>query len=160
MPCAEHPSYKTGRPPKGDCTSCWALYGRRRAQDDGLRSRGRAKGGGQSSKQKGRHAVLVVAAMIARRFGLEPDDVLVKATSQGGCDIHLSPHAARLFPVGIEVKCQEKLNVWGALKQAEENAPPGRAMVLFFRRANSQTYAALRADDFLRHFSTEPYVQS
>ena len=87
---------------------------------------------------------------------LERDDILVKATSQGGCDIHLSPKAVTAFPFAIEVKNSETLNIWRALAQATVNAqkkslPP----VLFFKRAHSPMYVALKAEDFLYYFRPE-----
>jgi hypothetical protein len=112
--------------------------------------RGRAKGGGQSSKQKGRAVVILVRDLLLRTYDLKPDDILVKATSMGGCDIHLSPHAQTYFPFAIEAKGVEALSVWAALAQAEVNAkkknsPP----VLFFKRAHSPLYIAFKADDLL-----------
>jgi hypothetical protein len=148
--CDLHHGYRSARPPKTDCITCWAVYGRRRALDDGLRSRGRAKGGGQSSKAKGRSAVLLVVATLRHALGLEEGDVFVKATSQGGCDVHLSPAALARFPFSIEIKNDEHLRVWAALRQAELNARPGRPPILFFKRAGSLLFVALSAADFLR----------
>lgn len=154
MPCSAHPRYNPRKAPPAnanrDCVFCWATYGRSRAILDGLRSQGRAKGGGRSAKQKGRDAVIVVADRIREAFALEADDVLVKATSQGGCDIHLSPAAARRFPFSPEVKCDERLNIWAALVQAAANATPDRPHVVFFKRAKTDLYAALTAKEFLK----------
>jgi hypothetical protein len=122
---------------------------------EAMRSRGRAKGGGQSSKAKGRGAVQAVKALLHEAFPeLADDDLLVKATSMGGVDLHLSPRAAACFPWGIEAKCVEALNIWGALKQAELNAdrktlPP----IVFFKRAHSEMFVALRASDFLQLYA-------
>lgn len=119
--------------------------------------RGRARGRGQSSKQKGRSAVLLVRDLLLVHCQLvdpkvKDDDIFVKATSQGGCDVHLSPRVADIFPFGIEVKNVEKFSLWEALAQAEVNARkrlkpvPG---IVFFKRARSPLYVALKADDFL-----------
>ena len=116
------------------------------------RSAGRARGGGQSSKAKGRDACLTVKALLHETFPvLAEDDVLVKATSMAGTDLHLSPRAAALFAYGIEVKNVEALNVWGALKQADINADKkGLPGVLFFTRARAPMYVGVAADVFLR----------
>lgn len=149
--CETHPSYSSSRPPKTDCITCWAAYGRRRAVDDGLRSVGKAKGArGRASKAKGRAAVVDVALKLREVFGLDDGDIFVKATSQGGCDLHLSPLTENLFPFSVEVKNQEALNVWAALRQAGENATPERPALLFFKRAHTEFYIAMRAADFLR----------
>jgi hypothetical protein len=113
--------------------------------------RGRAKGGGQSSKAKGRSAVVRVRDLLQTTFDLEPDDVFVKATSQGGCDIHMSPHAQAYFPFAIEIKNVEKLALWSALAQAtvnakKKNVPP----VVFFKRSHSPLYVAFVAEDLLK----------
>lgn len=148
--CALHPSYSPSRPPRTDCEPCWAAYGRKRAIDDGLRSIGRAKGGGQSSKKKGRAFMVQVAWLLRAALDLDEDDVYVKATSQIGCDLHLSPKALQRFPFSIEGKCQETLSIWAALKQAESNATLELPPILFFRRAETLTYVALRFTDFVR----------
>jgi hypothetical protein len=112
--------------------------------------RGRARGGGQSSKAKGRKAVQVVRDLLLATYDFEEDDVLVKATSMGGCDLHLSPKAQHAFPFAIEVKNVEKLSIWAALAQAQVNATPkNQPAVVFFKRAGSPMYVALRADAFL-----------
>lgn len=158
--CETHPGYRPGRPPKTDCITCWAAYGRRRALDDGLKSQGKAKGGGRSSKDKGRAGVLQAVAVLRFHLGLEEGDVFVKATSQGGCDVHLSPAALRVFPFSVEVKNTELLNIWAALRQAEVNAAPGRPPILFFKRAGSPLFVALSAPDFLRVLCPEPKPSS
>lgn len=115
------------------------------------KSRGRARGGGQSSKAKGRRAVQEVRDLLLRLLpGLEADDFLVKATSMGGTDLHLSPAAQKYFPFGIEVKAVEALNIWAALAQARVNAdkqalPP----IVFFTRAHAPMYVALPAEVFV-----------
>lgn len=147
--CAVHPRF-TGRglPTSGSCDGCWAVYGRTAATRE-VRSVGHARGGGRSSKAKGRAACLIVAAMIREALGLDEADVFVKATSQVGVDLHLSPRALAVFPYGIEVKGAESLNVWKALAQAGANAD-GRSPILFFKRARTEMFVALRAADFLQ----------
>jgi hypothetical protein len=118
--------------------------------------RGRAKGGGRSSKAKGRSAVVVVRDLLLRTFDLEPDDILVKATSMGGCDIHMSPQAQQWFPFAIEVKNAESLSVWKAMAQATVNAKKKKAPpVLFFKRARSPLYVTFRAEDLLNFMAPE-----
>lgn len=114
-----------------------------------VRSVGRAKGGGQSSKAKGREAVQQVRdLMLMVAPQLQPDDLLVKATSMGGVDLHLSPAAARWFPFAIEVKCVEALNIWAALRQAVDQSN-GKPPIVFFKRARTELFVALRAKDLL-----------
>lgn len=109
----------------------------------------RARGGGASSKAKGRSFMVRVAELLTERLGLSPGDVFVKATSQIGCDLHLSPAAEKVFPFSVEGKNVETLNIWAALQQAESNASEGRPAVVFFTRAHHGTYVAMRAEVFL-----------
>lgn len=109
----------------------------------------RARGGGQSSKKKGREFMVHVAALLTRVLGLDEGDIFVKATSQTGCDLHFSPRAAKAFPFAVEGKKVEALNIWQALQQAESNASDALPAIVFFSRAHSPTYVALRAEVFL-----------
>jgi hypothetical protein len=119
-------------------------------QQSRVQSVGRAKGGGQSSKAKGRAAVQQVRALLLRMAPwLEEDDLLVKATSMAGVDLHLSPLAAKWFPFAIESKFVEKLNIWEALQQASDQAG-GKPPIVFFKRARTEMYVALRATDLLK----------
>jgi hypothetical protein len=85
---------------------------------------------------------------------LEEADLHVKATSQAGADLHLSPKAEALFPAHIEVKFVEALNIWGALEQARLGAArvKGRSLVpvVFFKRSRTALFVALNADDLWR----------
>lgn len=115
--------------------------------------RGRARGGGQSSKAKGRVGCQMAQEAILKAFpALSLDDVWVKATSQSGTDLHLSPHAQTVLPFGIEVKRVESLNIWAAMAQAEVNAA-GKPFLVIFSRAGSPLYVALSAEEFLRWVS-------
>lgn len=151
--CLVHGRWLPPHPPKTDCVGCWAAFGQwthAQAEAAKLRPRGTAKGGGQSSKAKGRSACQVVQAALLRAApGLTEGDIFIKATSQLGVDLHLSPRAEAWFQYGIEVKNVESLNIWQALKQAAENAGK-RPAIVFFKRAHSDLYVALLAEDFLK----------
>ncbi|KKN17104.1 hypothetical protein LCGC14_0969170, partial [marine sediment metagenome] len=58
--------------------------------------------------------------------------------------------AKQLLPFSFECKNQEKLNIWSALKQAQENRSEGDAPIVAFTRNRSDIYVALRFDDFLK----------
>ena len=145
------PGHKRWRPPgvpQVECDFCWARYGRWRHLQES--SRGRAKGGGQSSKAKGRSACeRVQRALLAAAPFLTEADIFIKTSSQTGVDLHLSPRARDWFKYAIEIKNEERLNVWKALVQAQSNASPDSPPILFFKRAQSELYIALRALDFL-----------
>ena len=65
-----------------------------------------------------------------------------------GEDLMLSQEARRQWPYSVECKNQEKLNIWGALEQAEENSGDHAPLVIF-KRNRSKTYAVLEFDKLL-----------
>lgn len=103
-----------------------------------------------SAKAKGRRLQDEVRDAIRKAFpDLEPDDVLCAIMGQSGMDIKLSPAARKKFPYAVECKNVEKLNIWGALKQAKENTPAGQTTLLAFTRNRTDTFVALPLSDFM-----------
>ena len=77
----------------------------------------------QSAKAKGRRLQKEIKELILEKFSsLEEDDVRSTSMGASGEDILLSPAARKLFPFSVECKAHEKLNIWSAIEQAEENA--------------------------------------
>lgn len=161
--CPDHGVWKPPFPPKHDCTPCWSLYGRWRYQlDQQAKRSGRpiSRKQGRGSKEKGRAGVVTVVELLLRMAPwLDPGDIYVKATSQLGADVHLSPAAQRWLNYALEVKNTERLDMWGALRQAEANAKTCPAL-LFFKRAHSELYVALKAEEFLKLLPCPPNDRS
>jgi hypothetical protein len=105
----------------------------------------------RSAKAKGRRLQQEVQQLILERFKpeLEEDDIKVAIMGESGEDIKLSPLARRLFPYSVECKNVEKLNVWSAIEQAEENCKDNTSALLVFKRNHSKTYIAMELDKFL-----------
>ena len=100
-----------------------------------------------SAKAKGRRLQDYVRERILSTFPkLEEDDVKCAIMGESGEDIHLSPVARRLVPFSIECKNRESLNIWAALKQAEEHGHPP---MVVFKRNHSETFAVVKFDDIL-----------
>ena len=75
-----------------------------------------------SRKAKGRRLQNKVSELLLERHDdLEPDDIRGAIMGESGEDIKMSPLARRKIPLSIECKNQEKLNIWSALTQANEN---------------------------------------
>lgn len=145
-------SLQMGIPAKAITDALRALKNEHAAVQSLAKRRGRAKGGGQSSKAKGRAAVVLTQKALLDAYGLCEGDIFVKATSQGGCDVHLSPKALQHFGFGIEVKCSENLNIWKAIAQARINADKKKLpFALFFKRANTPLFVAFDANQILPH---------
>lgn len=105
----------------------------------------------RSAKAKGRRFTQEVAVQIAEALGLHEDDVRAVPTGVTGPDLWLSPAAIDRFPFAVEAKCQESLNVWAALEQAQGHAEGTSLMpLLLFRRNRSEPFAVLRFEDFLK----------
>ena len=81
---------------------------------------------------------------------LQPKDIRVTPSGVTGEDILLSPKAEQVFPYVVEVKCQEKLNVWKALEQANSHNKSGLCPLLIFTRNREKMFVCLELKDFLR----------
>lgn len=109
----------------------------------------------RSAKAKGKRAQNLVRDLILETFShLEPDDV--KSTTMGdhGEDVKLSPAARRSFPFSIEVKNQEKINIWSAFDQASKNSQQ-HTPLLVFTRNRSDLMCTLRFEDFLKLYAAQ-----
>ena len=103
----------------------------------------------RSAKNKGKRLQNTIRDLILEKFdSLEKDDVRSITMGDSGEDILLSPAARRLFPFSVECKNQEKLNIWSALEQAEENSGNHIPLVIF-KRNRTKTYAVLEFDKLL-----------
>ena len=103
----------------------------------------------RSAKNKGKRLQNKVRDILLETFDtLEPDDIRSAVMGDSGEDIQLSPAARKLIPYSIECKNQEKLNIWSALEQAEDNSKDSTP-VLIFKRNRSKTYAVLEIKDFI-----------
>jgi len=110
----------------------------------------------KSSKAKGRRLQNFVRDALRFMFieqwtklpKLEEDDIKSQTMGMCGEDIVLSPAAKKIIPYSFECKNVEKLNIWSALEQAEDNCD-GRTPVVVFKRNRSKTYVTLSLEDFL-----------
>ncbi len=97
----------------------------------------------RSAKNKGKRLQNKIRDLILEKFDiLESDDVRSITIGDSGEDILLSPAARKVFPFSVECKNQEKLNIWSALEQAEDNSGNHTPLVIF-KRNRSKTYAVL-----------------
>ena len=104
----------------------------------------------RSAKNKGKRLQNKIRDLILEKFNtLVQDDVRAITMGDSGEDILLSPAARRLFPFSVDCKNQEKLNIWSALEQAEENSGNHTPLVIF-KRNRTKTYAVLEFDKLLK----------
>lgn len=110
-----------------------------------------------SCKAKGRRAAQEVVDLLYKYWpDGKPGDIRVTSSSVPGEDIQMSPAAREVYPLVIEVKNQEKLNIWSSLGQAQGHLPNGQGTtcltipILFFRKNRTKLYAALDAEHLLK----------
>ncbi len=107
----------------------------------------------RSAKAKGQRAAKEVQVTILNFFpDLTQDDVTVTPSDVNGVDLHLSSKAKAEIPFAIEVKNQERLNIWEALKQAKSHVTGKEIPILAFRRNRSKVYVALEINEFFNIF--------
>jgi len=106
----------------------------------------------RSAKQKGKRAVFETkAAFLKHAPHLEDHDITKPIGSRSGADLELSAKARETYPFTIEVKNQERLNIWDALKQSENHSEAtDLTPLLVFRRNRSELYVTLKLEDFLQ----------
>lgn len=104
----------------------------------------------QSAKAKGRRLQQKVASDILEAFPhLTPDDCFSTSMGAHGEDVRMSPATRQCVPLSIECKCQERLNVFAALQQAETNCPSAATPCLVFTKNRTKTYAVVPWDTLL-----------
>ncbi len=101
----------------------------------------------RSAKNKGKRLQNSVRDILLETFKehLEQDDIKSTTMGESGEDIQLSPAARKLIPYSIECKNQEKLNIWSALEQAENNSGDYDPVLIFKRNRT-----VLELKDFIR----------
>jgi len=105
----------------------------------------------RSAKNKGKRLQNEVCEQILKLYPeLEPDDCTSAIMGQAGTDVKLSPAARKKFPYSVECKNTERIQIWDALKQPEDNTKPGTTPLVVFKRNRSITYAVLPFEEFLK----------
>jgi hypothetical protein len=102
-----------------------------------------------SAKAKGRRLQDWVVTWLRDLFGFKPEDCKPAIMGETGEDVKLASSSRERFPYSVECKNVEKLNIWSALEQCEQNAPADTQPVVFFRRNRSKTYAVVEASHFM-----------
>ena len=111
----------------------------------------------KSSKAKGRRLQNYVRDRLRQVFvkewtkfpKLEDDDIKSQTMGITGEDIILSPAAKKIIPYSFECKNQERISIWKALQQAEDNAGL-REPIVVIKRNGSNIYASIRFVELLR----------
>ena len=99
----------------------------------------------KSSKAKGRRLQNYVRDRLRDVFikewtllpKLEDDDIKSQTMGMTGEDIILSPSARKIIPYSFECKNQERISIWKAIQQAEDNSKLREPVVVIKRNGSN-----------------------
>ena len=103
----------------------------------------------QSAKAKGRKLQQWVRDKLIEHRDIHPEDIESRSMGAGGEDLIMARAAREKFPYSIECKNVEKLNVWEAYKQAEENSKNYEPVVVM-KKNNHKTLVVIDAEHFVK----------
>tara|TARA_Y100001973_G_scaffold13485_1_gene18976 strand:+ start:186 stop:545 length:360 start_codon:yes stop_codon:yes gene_type:complete len=103
----------------------------------------------QSAKAKGRRLQQQFRDLLIEELGIHPEDIESRSMGAGGEDLIMARAARQKFPYSIECKNVEKLNVWEAYKQAEENSKDYEPVVVM-KKNNHKTLVVIDAEHFVK----------
>ena len=86
-----------------------------------------------SAKAKGRKLQQWMRNLLIEKLEVHPEDIESRSMGAGGEDLIMARAAREKFPMSIECKNQEKVNVWEAYKQAEDNSGKYEPVVVIKR---------------------------
>ena len=103
----------------------------------------------QSAKAKGRRLQQWIRDLLIEKLEVHPEDIESRSMGAGGEDLIMARAARKKFPYSIECKNQEKVNIWDAYDQAQENSGDYEPIVVL-KRNNTKPLVLIDADDFVR----------
>ena len=106
----------------------------------------------QSAKAKGRRLQQWFRDLLIENLGVHPEDVESRSMGAGGEDLIMARAAREKFPMSIECKNQEKVNVWESYKQAEDNSGKYEPVVII-KRNKSKPLVVVDAEYFVSLFN-------
>ena len=102
----------------------------------------------QSAKAKGRKLQQWMRDLLIEKLDVHPEDIESRSMGAGGEDLIMARSARKKFPYSIECKNQEKVNIWEAYEQAEENSKNYEPIVVL-KRNNTKPLVLIDADYFV-----------
>ena len=101
-----------------------------------------------SAKAKGRRLQQWVAKMLVEHLGADEEDLESRPMGSSGEDIIMGKQTRQIFPYSVECKNQEKVNVWEAYAQAEQNCK-GYEPVVVIKRNRQKPLVLVDAEHFV-----------
>ena len=103
----------------------------------------------QSAKSKGRKFQQWVRDLLIEKLDIHPEDIESRSMGAAGEDIMMARSARNIFPLSIECKNQQSVNIWKSYEQAEENSGDYEPIVVL-KRNQSKPLVLVDADYFVR----------
>ena len=104
-----------------------------------------------SAKQKGRKLQQWMRDLLIEKLGVHPEDIESRGMGSQGEDLIMARAAREKFPLSIECKNQEAVNVWKSYEQASENSGEYEP-VLVIKRNKSKPLVVIDAEYFVSIF--------
>ena len=104
-----------------------------------------------SAKAKGRKLQQWMRNLLIEKLEVHPEDIESRSMGAGGEDLIMARAARAKFPMSIECKNQEKVNVWESYKQAEDNSGKYEPVVVI-KRNKSKPLVVVDAEYFVSLF--------
>jgi|TARA_R110002096_G_scaffold110777_2_gene241917 hypothetical protein len=104
-----------------------------------------------SAKAKGRKLQQWMRNLLIEKLEVHPEDIESRSMGAGGEDLIMARAAREKFPMSIECKNQEKVNVWESYKQAEDNSGKYEPVVII-KRNKSKPLVVVDAEYFVSLF--------
>ena len=101
-----------------------------------------------SAKAKGRRLQQKFRELLIEKLDIHPEDIESRSMGAGGEDLIMSRAARKSFPYSIECKNQEKINIWSAYQQAQENSK-GYTPIVVLKRNNVKPLILIDAESFI-----------
>ena len=101
-----------------------------------------------SAKAKGRRLQQKFMQLLIEKLDIDPEDIESRSMGAAGEDLIMSKAARNKFPYSVECKNQEKLNIWSAWDQANNNRGIYEPIVVI-KRNGVPPLVVLEAENFL-----------
>jgi len=102
----------------------------------------------QSRKAKGRRLQNQFMQLLIEKLDIDPEDIESRSMGAGGEDLIMSKAARNKFPYSIECKNQERMNIWSAWDQANNNKGIYEPLVVI-KKNGVKPLVVLDAENFL-----------
>ena len=104
-----------------------------------------------SAKQKGRKLQQWMRDRLIKKLDVHPEDIESRSMGSQGEDLIMARAAREKFPLSIECKNQESVNVWKSYEQAAENSGEYEPVVVI-KRNKSKPLVVIDAEYFVSIF--------